>query len=149
MRKVLGVMVLVFISSMSMPVFAQSENPDFGYCVPDSAHKEPCELSLEVWKKGQINVGRFVKNSGPRPMVKELTSIDYPKDAPKDYDPSVSCSVHGKMTSNVLAIAKFSYDGKTDQSSRISHAWRIDQQTGELNPIDPVQNHVVCYTEMP
>lgn len=144
----LGIMMLGLSALMTGPVSAQEKQADTGFCMPDVANKEPCEFLVEVWNGDKITVGRLAKHSGKHAIVKDLKTIAYPKDAPRDYRATDMCEVHGKKVKNVFALAQFD-DELTDRSQAISHAWMLDQNTGVFKAINPVQYHVVCYSEMP
>lgn len=157
MRSIVTLGVLALLSSPALASASETEGhpslPEaglvsyLGSCVPQG--QDVCAAAFQVWdtadgRHAWIVVERLESQEGAADPRSTLTDqVRYPANgAPV---PSVECSRNGRFDAKIIGLARFAPD--QEDSSEVSHAWRLDTTTGRLLPLSVAQ--ITCRSEIP
>ena len=112
----------------------------FGGCA-SLPGKDPCAYAVNGWKNIKTDKPVYLvagksQNNGNPPDFLETDRVSLPALAP-GYFISTVCRAPGDHFNNTTVVAAVRFHGDEDVSRDVSHAWRLNLDTGKFAPINP------------
>jgi len=113
--------------------------------------QDPCLYAVKVWAKKSdrspvyLVAGKSL-NNGNRPDFLETDRVPLPASKP-GYSISPLCSTKGQHFNNTTLVGNVRFAEDQEVSKDVTHAWRLDIQTGKWSVVDP--RSVSCQNELP